>query len=360
MKKTGKILVAWIATIMVMFSTLWATYAAYWQWTWQWTWMMGQWMTQWAGTMNNMDNYLSNIPIWELNDTETNMILKQYEEEMMANELYSYFYDKYKVITFKNIANSEAMHMASVKAILDRYSLETPTSYDQMQSLYDELKAKWDLSLKDALEVGIKIEMVDIDDIVTAIKATDNDDIKTVLVNIWWASYNHLRGFVMALENNWLTTDIDYSAYLTSEDMSARWSLSYKLIDKLEAAWVELPEWIGSNKTYQRWFNMWKWQLYMNHYSWNNDMMNNRYGNNVWLRNSYRNTYQTKYWNAISKMDDTKLNEFIWKIDDLITKISDGSYNESVKEKYVSMLQALKDLALDSLDESKIFEWLFN
>jgi hypothetical protein len=43
--------------------------------------------------------------------------------------------------------------MEAVQALLSRYDIETPTNYDHIQSLYNDLKAKGSLSLKDALEV---------------------------------------------------------------------------------------------------------------------------------------------------------------------------------------------------------------
>jgi len=42
------------------------------------------------------------------------------------------------------------------------------------------------------------------------------------MVNIGGASYNHMRGFVNGLANNGYTTDIDYSDYLTSEDIKTK------------------------------------------------------------------------------------------------------------------------------------------
>jgi len=78
----------------------------------------------------------------DVDAVEIDLLQKQYEEEMMANELYMSFYDMYGVETFKNIAESEAQHMEAVKTLLDRYDIEVPTSYAHIQSLYDDLKAK--------------------------------------------------------------------------------------------------------------------------------------------------------------------------------------------------------------------------
>ncbi|MEA3387252.1 MAG: DUF2202 domain-containing protein [Patescibacteria group bacterium] len=85
---------------------------------------------------------LDDIEKQDVDAIEVDLLQKQYEEEMMANELYMSFYEMYGVETFKNIAESEAKHMEAVKSLLDRYDIATPTSYDHIQSLYDTLKAK--------------------------------------------------------------------------------------------------------------------------------------------------------------------------------------------------------------------------
>jgi len=96
---------------------------------------------------------IADIDAEDVDAIEIDLLEKQYEEEMMANELYMSFYEMYGVETFKNIAESEAKHIKAVKALLDRYDIDAPTSYDHIQDLYDNLKAKGALSLKDALEV---------------------------------------------------------------------------------------------------------------------------------------------------------------------------------------------------------------
>ncbi|MDD2871714.1 MAG: DUF2202 domain-containing protein [Candidatus Gracilibacteria bacterium] len=349
--KTSNILVASIATSAIVMLTIGSTFAAYGQ-------GGGNGMGYGSkGGSNHGSMYnIENIAKSDLNTTETDLLLKQYEEEMMANELYTSFYNKYGVVTFQNIAQSEKTHMDAVKALLDRYELTVPTSYSHIQTLYDQLKAKGDLSLKDALEVGINIEIVDINDIVTAIKSTDNDDIKMVLTNIGGASYNHLRGFVQALNVNNLTTDIDYSAYLTADDLNTRGPLSYKLVDKLEAEGVVLPDSVkqmgnkGANNNGK-----------VGNFRGNGaGMMYNR-SNNSGLITQYKNTYKNKYGSALAQMDDAKLNEFVTRIDALIADInSNDKYSTVLKEKYTSMLLALRDLALENVDEGSFIDNLFN
>jgi len=235
------------------------------QWGWQgihqWKWIH-QWkgMWQWHGKwqQNNKENHnsaemLSYVKKQDVSAIEIDLLEKQYEEEMMANELYMSFYEKYWIQTFKNIAEAEAKHMEAVKALLDRYEIEVPTNYDHIKDLYEQLKQDGSKSAFDALEVWVKIEFVDIDDIVKAIKATDNDDIKIVFTNIGWGSYNHLRGFLKAIDNNGYKTELDYTPYLDKDDLSTKWPIKYKLSEKLKFEWVELPEQVSSENMKKKW-----------------------------------------------------------------------------------------------------------
>ena len=74
--------------------------------------------------------------------------------------------------------------MEAVEVLLDRYELDAPTGYGDLQSTYDTLIAEGKLGLKEALEVGLQIEILDIEDIDDAILNTDNDDFKIVFTNI--------------------------------------------------------------------------------------------------------------------------------------------------------------------------------
>jgi hypothetical protein len=102
----------------------------------------------------------------------------------MARDLYTYAYEKYGIQAFGNIAKSEQKHMDAIKVLLDRYNITPPSDYAKDNELYNTLKVKIDKSEKEAIEVGINIEIVDIDNIKEDIKATDNDDIKVIYTTI--------------------------------------------------------------------------------------------------------------------------------------------------------------------------------
>jgi hypothetical protein len=142
---------------------------------------------------------------------------------MVARDAYNYLATLYpEESVFVKIADSEQKHMDSVKVLLDRYNLDAPTSYGELQSTVDALKAQGEKSLKDALEVGLQIEVLDIEDIDDAILNTDNDDFKVVFTNIGGASYNHMRSFLQAFEANGLTPDTDTSKFLSDDDLNTK------------------------------------------------------------------------------------------------------------------------------------------
>lgn len=411
MKTINKLMVAWIATTAVLALTAWTSLAMYgqwgWQWNggwqgfgktltteqraemqsmseterqeyvqqlkseqgistqWQWSWKgkWGQWNWGWeqakqSGHEWNAGDSIVNIPAQDMDDAEIDLLLKQYEEETMANELYTYFYEMYGVETFKNIADSEAQHQKALEAIFDRYNVELPTWYAHIQELYDTLKAKGELSLKDALEVWVSIEIVDIDDIVTAIKTTDNDDFQTILVNIGWGSYNHLRWFLKALSNNGLTTDIEYSDYLTEDLANSKWSIKYLLAEKLEAEWFDLPDTASSSKIKENCDNK------EGHGNEQSSSMNkgkqgemksseNRNVNST-LKNQYKTSLQEKYGEKISTLDNEKLESVVVKIDDLLEKLNSWKYSSSTVQKYNATLYALREIVVENIEMDEL------
>lgn len=169
---------------------------------------------------------IENIEKSDMSQIEIDTLKYQYSEEMLARDIYKYFYEKYKVNTFNNISSSEQKHMDELKLLFTRYNIAIPTDYWVLNDKFNELKTMWEVSLKDALEVWIKIEMLDIVDIQLDISKTDNKDFQYILKNIWGASYNHLRSFIKTINNNWLKTEIDYSKFLSNDEINTKWNLS--------------------------------------------------------------------------------------------------------------------------------------
>jgi len=68
------------------------------------------------------------------------------------------------------------------------------------------------------------------------------------------------------------------------------------------------------------------------------------------LREKFKRTFKIKYGRMISRLDDTKLNKLIERINNLETQILDSDRSDKVKEKFVDILAALRTLAQEQLD----------
>lgn len=143
------------------------------------------------------------LPSYNLTQSDVAGLIHMREEEKLARDVYQYFYEKYNLGVFSNIATSEARHMAAVKTLLDKYGIADPVVSDArgtfsdpaFTNLYAQLTAAGDKSLLDALIVGATIEDLDIKDLMDLTAATTAQDIQLVYGNIMRGSYNHLRAF---------------------------------------------------------------------------------------------------------------------------------------------------------------------
>ncbi len=161
------------------------------------------------GQGNNNSSYnassidISSIPLSELTDVQKDGLLFMIEEEKVARDVYLYLYDLWGSKVFSNIASSEQTHIDAIEALLNRYSLNIPSTLDtkgefeneELQELYNTLIEKGELSLVDALEVGVLIEETDISDLEDILSAGVPDDFEITYQNLLEGSYNHLNAF---------------------------------------------------------------------------------------------------------------------------------------------------------------------
>jgi len=309
-----------------------------------------------ANSQHDAASLIANVPASELDETERQILINQYGEEKMARDLYLYAFDKYGLDVFANIAKSEQAHMDALKALLDRYGVEPPADYAKDNELYTELKAQIDQGLKEALEVGIKVEIVDIQDIINAIKATDNDDIKVVLVRIGGGSFNHLRGFVQALKQQGFDTDLPRQEYISEEELNSKGPLNYKLAELLEKEGIEIPEQVSSAaikaQTVQR---------QQRGFGQNRGVFAKRaaLGAGVAAKRGvrvdrakvlrFKQLIQQRYQHKINSYDVDKLYSILEKIDQVEQKIIDGDYPEDKKQLYLAVLEALREIIQERL-----------
>ena len=167
---------------------------------------------------------------WDLTTEEKEGLLLMREEEKLAQDVYITMYEKWGQNIFNNISKSEKTHMEAVWDLLNSYNLEDPIKSDtvwvftseKLQWLYDDLVAKWNNSLVDAIVVGITIEDLDIYDLDELSLTTNKQDILIVYDNLNRGSRNHMRAFYKNLERQgWDYTPQFISAEKYNEIISA-------------------------------------------------------------------------------------------------------------------------------------------
>lgn len=172
-----------------------------------------------------LSTVISTLPYEELSAEETAGLVKMREEEKLARDVYQVLAEKWQSAVFSNISRSEQRHMDSVKYLLDKYEITDPVidstvgmfTDPELQELFEQLTAKGNESLVDALQVGAAIEDLDIYDLQEFISQADNEDIITVYQNLLKGSRNHLRAFWYQLSLN----GGDYeSRYISAEEFS--------------------------------------------------------------------------------------------------------------------------------------------
>ncbi len=156
----------------------------------------------------------------ELKEAEIGGLMLMREEEKLAQDVYAYFFEKYKVPIFRNISKSESAHTAAVLRLLNYFSLNDPAltepgifASNEMQHLYNELTAKGS-KLNDALATGAFIEEYDIADLENLIKETNKTEIIRVYTNLRKGSIKHLNAFVKFLKARGVT----YTPQVLSND----------------------------------------------------------------------------------------------------------------------------------------------
>ena len=143
------------------------------------------------------------------------------EEEKMARDVYLFLSQKFKKPIFKNIKNSEQVHMDKVLCLLIHFNVEDPASDEigeftnyHIQELYDYLIDLGSNNIIDALTAGAIIEDYDIKDINDWMEETDNETIEKVFTNIVCGSGNHIISFSDLLDGY----DTEYTPIYISDD----------------------------------------------------------------------------------------------------------------------------------------------
>ena len=177
----------------------------------------------------NADGLAAKLATYQLSDLSTeeaDSLAYLREEEQLAHDVYAVSATLWEKPIFDNITAAEATHSAAVKTLLDRYQLPDPLAglpngtfkTQEFQDLYDALVTTSNISLIEALKVGVLIEELDIVDIAAQEAFVDNEDILMVYEHLMRGSRNHLRAFMKVLTQEGGTY---VPVYLTQEEFDA-------------------------------------------------------------------------------------------------------------------------------------------
>ncbi|MFT7880885.1 MAG: DUF2202 domain-containing protein, partial [Sulfurimonas sp.] len=161
-------------------------------------------------TTEMLQAMIDSMPEENLTDLQKESLIFMVEEEKLARDVYKYLYELWDRDIFSNIASSEQQHMNAVLLLLEKYELELPSTLDsrgvfensELQALYDQLTAKGELSLTDAMEVGVTIEETDIADLNALLETELPEDLELVYEHLLSGSYHHLEAFSAQLATN--------------------------------------------------------------------------------------------------------------------------------------------------------------
>jgi hypothetical protein len=182
---------------------------------------------QTAGGQNNNGTCLIGTATTgqSLSTTEQQYLVQLREEEKLARDVYITLYQRWGILVFDNIADSEQNHFNAMGTLIIRYGVTDPVTNDAVGSfsnpeigkLYADLTTRGSISLTEAMFVGATIEDMDIIDLKEALATTKKVDITNVYSNLLLGSMNHLRTFVSHLQ----VLGVTYTAqFLTPTELS--------------------------------------------------------------------------------------------------------------------------------------------
>ncbi len=162
---------------------------------------------------NMLTETIADVPIpsctitGTVTETEAAGLLFMREEEKMARDVYAYLYEKYKLPVFKNITKSENAHMSAVLRLMAGLKITDNSNNNSgeytnthIAELYAQLIEMGNLSIIDALKVGVLIEQTDIADLQKELLTVENASVKTVYSNLLKGSEAHLKAFTWNLK----------------------------------------------------------------------------------------------------------------------------------------------------------------
>lgn len=158
----------------------------------------------------NLDSLTSSACTFtgELTEEEIEGLMIMREEEKLAGDVYSFFYEEYNQLIFSNISKSETTHKNAVLHLIEGYGLTDPTPAESatfanslFNDLYAQLTEQGSAGLVEALKIGAFIEEYDIADLEQLLDETQNEDVLRVYGHLLNGSKNHIHAFTGILNN---------------------------------------------------------------------------------------------------------------------------------------------------------------
>ena len=172
----------------------------------------------------------------KISATTAETLKNAYSEELLAEAIYRDIIAKYPALaSIDNIVQSEEKHSTQVGKLLTARGIALPTDFGIYADTYTTLKTLVDSSLTGAIEVGVMVEVGDIDHLLAEYQTLTDADIRQVFENIGGGSYNHLRAFLRFADQYNYTPTTDYSKYMTAADLATTGSLKSKMTELLQA-----------------------------------------------------------------------------------------------------------------------------
>lgn len=138
-------------------------------------------------------------------NTDRPDLLRLREEEKLARDVYTQLAKTSSLPIFRNISRAESQHMQSVERLIRGGGVgplnDVPGVFvvPEYQRLYESLIASGTRSPLDALNVGAKIEEMDIADLRRILTETNDPKFRQVLERLMRGSENHLRAFALQI-----------------------------------------------------------------------------------------------------------------------------------------------------------------
>ena len=173
-------------------------------------------------TSCSKDDKGSDTPQVVLSETQKTHLVTLYEEEKLAHDLYSEFYDATGFTPFSHHTEAEAKHMGLVDDVLQLYNITRPDlghglfENEGYQYSYNEWLSQGLADSVHTCYIAAYIEEMDILDLIDGIKIAETAEIKNLYETLKAGSENHLRAYHKFLK---MEFNIDLQPQLMDQEM---------------------------------------------------------------------------------------------------------------------------------------------